>query len=437
MKERVIQFGEGNFLRGFVDYFLFKMTQKGLFEGKVTVVQPIAQGKVGLLNEQAGKYNLYLRGLEKGLLKTEHSLIDVISRGLNPYEDFEAFLQLAENKDYRFIISNTTEAGIAFDDTCSFDDRPAASFPGKLTQLLYRRFEKGLPGFIILPCELIDNNADELKKHTLAYAQKWRLGQAFENWLESENIFANTLVDRIVTGYPEDEAMSLNPEDKLLNTAELFHLWVIEGNFEDELPLQKAGFNVVWADDVGPYKKRKVRILNGCHTAMVPAAISAGLETVKESMEDKDVSSFLQHCLYEEILPAIGNSNEDRQFAADVLERFRNPFIKHQLRAIALNSVSKFAVRVLPSLLDYKNMYGDNPKGLTMALAFLINFYKNEKPQDLPQIIDFMKGAERAQILSSKDIWGCDLSFLLQDVESCLELIDKKGVREAMQWAIS
>ena len=263
------------------------------------------------------------------------------------------------------------------------------------------------------------------------------MGRAFISWLENENIFANSLVDRIVTGYPAHEAESLNPDDKLLNTAELFHLWVIEGNFEDELPLQKAGFNVVWASDVSPYKRRKVRILNGCHTALVAAALLAGLESVKESVEDADTGGFLNHCLYEEILPTMGNTAEDRQFAADVLQRFKNPFIKHQLNSIALNSVSKFAVRVLPSLLDYKNKYGENPKGLTMALAFLIYFYKNASPQDIPKVIVFMREAQTAQILSAKDIWGDDLSFLLRDVERNLKLIEEKGAREAMRWIIS
>ncbi len=437
MEERIIQFGEGNFLRGFVDYFLFEMAQKSLFDGKVTVVQPIPEGKANLINEQGGKYNLYMRGLENGRPKTEHRLVDIISRAINPYEDFDEYLKLAEKESFRFIFSNTTEAGIAFDNTCAFGDKPANSFPGKLTQLLYRRFEKNLPGFIIIACELIDNNGDKLKEYVLAYAKMWNLGEPFIAWVENENVFANSLVDRIVTGYPADEAESLNRDDKLLNTAELFHLWVIEGNFENELPLQRAGFNVVWTNDAGPYKKRKVRILNGCHTAMVFAAISAGLQTVGQAMEDETVAAFLNHCLYKEILPSLGESKDALRFAADVLERFKNPFIKHSLRSIALNSVSKFSVRVLPSLKEYKNKFGTHPPGLVLSLAFLIHFYKNDSPEDLPEAKDLLKNKELPDILSAANIWGEDLSFLHEDVRTCLDKIDAVGAKGAMQLIMS
>ena len=252
MKETVIQFGEGNFLRGFFDYFLHKMNEKGLYDGKAVVIQPRAGGKCSLLNEQNCKYNLYLRGIKDGEIVKEHTFVESISRCVDPYKDFEDYIYLADNPDFRFIVSNTTEAGIEFVDTCKFDDKPALSLPGKLTQLLYRRYKNGLNGFIILPCELIDNNGAELKKCVLKYAELWNLEAEFVNWLENENHFMNTLVDRIVTGYPNDETKEMHPDDKFLDTAEIFHLWVIEGDFEDEFPLKKAGFNVVWTDNAKP-----------------------------------------------------------------------------------------------------------------------------------------------------------------------------------------
>ena len=436
MNEKVIQFGEGNFLRGFVDYFLFKLTEQGLFDGKVVVVQPIAEGLVSVLNEQRGKYNLYLRGVENGVVKTEHSHIDVISRGINPYTDFEAYLALADNPDFRFIISNTTEAGIAYDPSCNFSDAPPSSFPAKLTRLLYRRYENGLPGFILLACELIDKNGAELKKCVLRYAEQWDLGDGFSAWINDENTFADTLVDRIVTGFPYEEAKELCFGDRLLDTAELFHLWVIEGNFEDELPLVTAGFNVVWTDDVTPYKKRKVRILNGAHTSMVTGALLMGLSTVGECLEDKTVCAYLEKCLFEEILPTIGDTADNRAFATAVLERFRNPFIRHLLRSIALNSVSKFAVRVLPTIREYKAQRGAYPPALTLSLSLLIAFYKNDMPQDLPEVTAFLKTASVTQILGNTALWGEDISELSLPVGEGLERINAFGARTAAEWLL-
>ena len=437
MKETVIQFGEGNFLRGFFDYFLHVMNKNGLYDGKAVVVQPRAGGKCALLNEQNSRYNLYLRGIENGEVKQEHHFIESISRCVDPYKDFEGYISLALNPDIRFIVSNTTEAGIEFDDSCEFNDKPCKSFPGKLTQLLYRRYKSGLNGFIILPCELIDNNGDELKRCVLKYAEYWYLEEAFVNWLEKENCFANTLVDRIVTGYPADETKEIYPDDKFLNTAEIFHLWVIEGNFEDELPLKKAGFNVVWADDVKPYKKIKVRILNGAHTALVAGALLSGIETVGEAMNDEVASAFLEKCMKEEILPTIGENEESISFASNVFDRFRNPFIQHKWRSIALNSVSKFSVRVLPTLLECKNKSGKYPKGLTLALANLIYFYKNGNPDDAQSVITAMKNDSITEILSNTSLWQTDLSHMAEIVTEYYEKISIMGAKETMKWILS
>ncbi len=437
MKETVIQFGEGNFLRGFFDYFLHEMNEKGLFDGKAVVVQPRAGGKCALLNEQDCKYNLYLRGIQNGEIVKEHTFIEAISRCVDPYKNFDDYMALADNPDFRFIVSNTTEAGIEFVDACKFDDKPALSFPGKLTQLLYKRYKNGLNGFVILPCELIDNNGAELKKCVLKYAEHWNLETEFIDWLEKENYFVNTLVDRIVTGYPNDETKDAHPDDKFLDTAEIFHLWVIEGDFEDEFPLKKAGFNVVWTDDAKPYKKIKVRILNGAHTSLVAGALLSGIETVGEAMADETTSAFLNKCMTEEILPTIGDNEDSRTFADNVFDRFRNPFIQHKWRSIALNSVSKFSVRVLPTLLEYKEKNGKAPKGLTLALANLIYFYKNDNPDDNMDVVATMKNESIADILKNKSLWASDLSDLTEIITEYYNKIDAIGAKETMKWILS
>ena len=437
MKETVIQFGEGNFLRGFFDYFLHKLNKKGLYEGKAVVVQPIPVGRAEELNAQDCKYNLYLRGIQNGEIIREHTYVESISRCIDPYKNYGDYMSLADNPDLRFIVSNTTEAGIEFAESCAFEDKPALSFPGKLTQLLYRRYKNGLAGFVILACELIDNNGTELKSCVMKYADLWSLGDGFKAWLENENRFINTLVDRIVTGYPNDETKDIHPEDKFLDTAEIFHLWVIEGDFEDELPLKKAGFNVIWTDDAKPYKKTKVRILNGSHTTLVAAALLSGIETVGEAMNDETAKSFLDRCLRKEILPTIGENKDTLAFASSVLDRFKNPFIQHKWRSIVLNCVSKFAVRVLPTLLEYKQQNGVYPKGLSMALAYLIYFYKHDEPVDAEYAVKAMQNSSIADILADTALWQADLSDMTDMITEYYGKIDTLGAKGAMEWILS
>ncbi len=435
MKEKVIQFGEGGFLRGFVDYFLQKMNDQGLFDGSVVVVQPIEKGMCEMLMKQNCEYNLFLRGIEDGEVVDEHTRINVISRCVNPYTEHEAYQKLAENADFRFIVSNTTEAGIEFVADNRLDDAPAKSFPGKLTQLLYRRYQLGLPGFIILSCELIDHNGEELRKCCMQYAKHWGLEEGFQIWLEKENDFCSTLVDRIVTGFPRDEHAALceriGEQDNMMDTAEIFHLWVIQGQHEDELPLQKAGFHVIWTDNVDPYKKRKVRILNGAHTSMVLGAHLYGLETVGECLKDEKVSALLKKCIFDEIIPTIGDTEDNRAFGKAVLERFSNPFIKHLLLSIALNSVSKFKARVLPTILEYKEQRGVYPQALVFSLAALIAFYRTDSANDGEEIMQFMKTASVADILKREDYWGGDLTDLLPDVEKWYQVIEAEGMAKA------
>ena len=438
MKERIIQFGEGNFLRGFVDYFIHCLNKKELFDGKAVLVQPIPVGQIEGLKAQDYKYNLYLRGIDKGEIVQEHNLIESIARGVDPYKDFGEYMALADNPDFRFVISNTTEAGIAFDEDCKFDDKPCKSFPGKLTQPLYRRYKNGMDGFVHLACELIDNNGDELKRCVLKYAELWDLEEDFVKWINEKNAFVNTLVDRIVTGYPgKEEAAALAEGDNYVDTAEIFHLWVIEGDYEKELPLKKAGFNVVWTDDAKPYKKIKVRVLNGAHTSLVAGAILLGIETVGEAMADEKTSAFLMKCINEEILPTIGENEDSIAFANSVLDRFRNPFIKHKWRSIALNSVSKFSVRDLPTLLEYREKFGRYPKILTMALAYLIYFYKNDTPDDAADVTAKLKNGSIAEILSDSSLWMADLSDMTDIITEYYGIIENKGAKDAMEWILS
>lgn len=434
-KETVMQFGEGGFLRGFVDYFFHKLQEKGLYDGKIVVVQPIEKGMCQMLADQNCEYNLFLRGIDNGQVVNEHTHVTSISRALNPYTQYEEYMKLAENPDLRVIVSNTTEAGIEYLGTEKLTDTPPKSYPAKLTQFLYKRFQLGLKGFILLPCELIDNNADNLKKCILQYADLWELGGDFKNWLESENDFCNTLVDRIVTGYPRDEVEELTKQigytDNLIDTAEIFHLWVIEGHHEDELPFNKAGYNIVWTDDAKPYKKRKVRILNGGHTSMVLGARLYGLSTVGECLKDETVSAFLKKCIFEEIVPTLGNTETDVKFGEAVLERFSNPFIKHQLLSIALNSVSKFQVRVLPTILEYKEKFGKYPAALTFSMAALIAFYRTDEANDGADIMEFMKTASVEDIMKREDYWHSDLTEMIPLVTEYYNMIQEKGMAEA------
>ena len=475
MRETIIQFGEGNFLRGFVDDFIDILNRKGLYDGSIVVVKPRPERKDSAeqepsafrkLTTQHGVYNLILRGIENGQAVSRMREIHSISRTIDPYQDVEAFLRLARQKDLKFIISNTTEAGIVFDENCKFTDRPALSFPGKLTQLLYARFESGLPGFILLPCELIDNNADELKNCVLQYAKLWELGDDFKGWIEKENTFANTLVDRIVTGYPREDAeqlwQSLGYEDQLLDTAEPFGLWVIESprDLSGELPLPACGLPVIFTDNQKPYKQRKVRILNGAHTSFVPAAFQLGYDIVLDAMNDPLVASFMHDTLHQEVIPTLTLPKDDLlSFADAVTQRFRNPFIKHALLSICLNSVSKWRARCMPSLLIYQQQTGKLPERLTFSLAALISLYRGGvlkdgkleclregEPytlQDDAAVLSFFDenrntpAAELAEaFIGREDFFGPDLKAvpgLVGAVSAYLAEIEADGIRAVME----
>lgn len=425
--ERIIQFGEGGFLRAFVDWIVQLTDEKTDFDASVVVVQPIEKGMCDMLEKQNCVYTLIMRGLKDGVPTVDKKVIDCISRTVQPYRDFDEYLKLAENSDFRFVVSNTTESGIAFDDSDRPDNAPNITFPAKVTMLLKKRFDLGLNGFIFLPCELIEKNGQTLKKYVLEYAKLWNLGTDFEKWVEGENIFCNTLVDRIVTGYPRDEKIDLGYEDNMLDTSEIFHLWVIEAKddeqkiLKNEFPFEKAELNIIVTDNLDRYRTRKVRILNGAHTSMIPYALLSKIETVGECMKDEKMSRFVKECVFDEIIPTLDLPEDELiDYANNVFERFSNPYIKHMCSSIALNSVSKFKVRVLPSILEYIKRKGEMPKRLLFSFARLIEFYKTDMPNDDKDVMKFMKESDAKTILSNEKLWGEDLSYLASEIEKYL-----------------
>jgi len=417
--EKIIQFGEGGFLRGFVDWMLQEINEKTDFNGSVVVVQPIENGMCKMLQKQDCMYTHICRGIEG----VDTRIVDVISRCINPYEDYDSYLKLAENPDFKFVVSNTTEAGISYSEGDKLSDRPQKSFPAKVTALLKKRFDLGLDGFVFLPCELIDKNGSTLKNIILRYADEWGLGDDFKKFVEKENVFCNTLVDRINTGYPKGEDLQLGYEDNMVNTSEYFHLWVIEGPKDKvlEIPFDKTDLNVIVTDDMSMYRTRKVRILNGAHTAMIPYALLSGVETVKGCMEDKTMCEFDKACVYDEIIPTLDLPKEELlSYADSVFERFNNPYIKHFCSSISLNSVSKFKVRVLPSILEYIKRFDKMPEKLLFSFARLIEFYKTDMPNDDKDVVEFIKKASVEEILANKSLWDEDLSFLVNEVKKYL-----------------
>ena len=418
--KKVIQFGEGGFLRGFVDWIIQLTNENSDFNAAVTIVQPIEKGLCARLEAQNCVYTHIMRGMRDGVPTVDTKVIDVIANTVEPYQDWESYLNLAQIPTYRFVVSNTTESGIAYNDADTPDQAPAVTFPAKVTLLLKRRFDLGLPGFIFMPCELIDRNGDTLRKYILQYAELWNLGADFIGWIKEENIFCNTLVDRIVTGYPKDEKIDLGYEDNMVNTSELFHLWVIEGPdlLKQEFPFEKANLNIIVTPDLERYRTRKVRILNGAHTSMIPYALLSGIETVGDCMQDETMSAFVKSCVYEEIIPTLDLPMEELlDYADNVFERFRNPYIRHLCASISLNSVSKFKVRVLPSLLEYIKRKNSMPDHLLFSFAKLIEFYKVGTPNDDPAIIEFIRASDTRTILANKAFWDEDLSYLADEVD--------------------
>jgi len=460
--ERIIQFGEGNFLRAFVDWIVWNMNEKADFNSSVVVVQPIENGMVDMLNEQDGLYHLNLQGLDKGKQVDSLQLIDVISRGLNPYKQFNEYLKLAENPDMRFVVSNTTEAGIVFDPSCMLEDTPASSYPGKLTQLLFHRFntfqgaaDKGL---FVFACELIFHNGAELKKCIEQYIELWELGEEFKTWFQTACGVYSTLVDRIVPGYPRETIgeiiEKIQLEDKLVVQAEIFHLWVIEApeSVANEFPADKAGLNVLFVPSEKPYHERKVTLLNGPHTVLAPVGYLAGFNIVREIVEDEVMGAFVRKIMFGELLPTLDLPKEElEKFGNDVLDRFRNPYVKHFVTSIMLNSFPKFKTRDLPGLKIYLERIGELPSAMVLGLAAIITYYKGGKrgedeivPNDDKAIMDLLKDLWSTNdvntvakgVLGAQFIWGEDLNDipgLTLKVTDDLVSIQEKGMLETVK----
>ncbi|WP_294333719.1 tagaturonate reductase [uncultured Chryseobacterium sp.] len=432
---KIVQFGGGNFMRGFTDYIIDKMNKEAGFNAGIVNVQPTPNGSVHKLEAQDNLYTLFTRGIKKGELIDEKQIVSAIQKSVNPYADYEEFLALAKEEELEFIFSNTTETGIAYDETEISYQGPHRNFPAKLTVLLHERFRhfKGAAdkGVRIIPCELIEDNAFALREMIIRYARLWNLENEFTEWINQYNYFHNTLVDRIVPGYPKDDASSyedrLGYEDPMMVVSEAFLLFVIQeaGDLKERIPFHKINEQILVVDDIRPYRLRKVRILNGGHTLMLAPAILTGLETVKEAMDHPFTGTFLNDAIFNEVNPTLGlDETELKDFAEEVFDRFRNPFIKHQLASIALYFVSKFKVRVLPSLLQYVEINNRLPLNLTFSLACLIRFYqgsfgdKSLPLNDEEAIInrfreiwsneDYHMVAELA--LSEKSFWDTDLT---------------------------
>ena len=473
---RVLQYGEGNFLRAFVDWHFDILNEKTDFNGNIVLVQPLARGMGDFINNQKGLYTTVLRGMQDGKPTVETRIITSVKECLNPYdaEQYQKYMAYADLDTLRFVISNTTEAGISYAEGCKLTDTPPASYPAKACQFLYRRYKHfgGDPkkGLVFIPCELIEANGDNLKRIILQYAAEWKLEDAFVKWVEDSCDFCCTLVDRIVPGYPKAEAEEicekLGYKDNLLDSAEIFHLWVIERHkaphsYENELPFNKAGLKVVWTDDQSFYRTRKVRILNGTHTMFVPSSFLAGQDIVRNCIEDPTLIKFIRKGLFEEIIPSMdGDTNMLKEYAEDVLARFDNPFVDHMLLSITLNSTSKFKTRDLPSVLGYEQKFGKAPAVLSFSIAGLIAFYNGKdvhdrqmtgmrdgKPysiQDDESALHFFEDLYKKtsdpkalahETLAHTAFWGQDLTRLAgleEAVASSLDAIQKKGMKQAI-----
>ncbi len=463
---KVLQFGGGNFLRAFVDWMIEALNEQTGFSGSVVVVKPTEKGHYQALIDQEGLFHVLTRGIRKGAEVSETQLVSCVHQIIHPYREFQTFLDSAAIPSIRFIFSNTTEAGIKFSLTDRFEDAPPAEFPAKLTRWLYHRFQffSGAPesGCYIIPCELIEDNGRKLEDTVMRCIDHWGLEDGFKKWIQHHNFFCNTLVDRIVPGYPSGEydeiSRNLGYEDRLMVAGEPYHLFVIEprAQLAVELPFDQIELNVQFTSDVASHREIKVRILNGLHTSMVPVGYLGGVDTVREAIDDEVIGSFLEQLLAQEILPTLNFPGEQLlQYASDTLDRFRNPFIRHQLIDISLNSIAKFRTRVLPSLLQFTKQSRQLPPRIVFAFAALICLYqgkRNGSPftvRDDASVVSFFqkhwenwtRGALTTQqlvtfVLGKEEFWGRDLrqiDKLVEEVAIQVDRILEIGIQKALK----
>lgn len=426
--KKVLQYGEGNFLRSFVDLYFETLNREG-GEWAVEIVKPIPFGSLDAFARQGNRYHVILRGVKDGNAAETVYPVSVVEQAISPFDDFPAYEALAVDPELAVIVSNTTEAGICYHEGDSFDGFAEITYPAKLTKFLYARFRAGLPGVYLLPVELIENNADELFRCVEKYIELWQLPEAFREWNRTENFYCNTLVDRIVSGFPRDEALRerlwklVGERDDLLSVAEPFGLWVIEnkGRIADLLPAGHHNIDVILTDDIAYYKKRKVRVLNGSHTNLVAAGLLLGAETVYDCMTSETLYRFFRASL-EEIVPFVSpDRSMTERFAADVEERFRNPYLNHQLTSIALNSISKWRARVLPTFRDFFAANGRIPEHLTVGFSCLMHLYRTryaELKDDAEVLSFFASGKPLKDFLSDSSVWGEDLTAYPQFLDT-------------------
>lgn len=463
--QKVLQFGEGNFLRAFFDFIVQKLNENDLFGGSVVMVKPTSSKQRPDFQNQNCRYFVFERGLENGTTVDRNTAVTSVSCFLSAYDDAQKLLEVAKSPDLTVIVSNTTEAGIVYVSGENFSDFPNVSYPAKLCRLLFERFSSlgkdNAP--LILPVELIEDNGAVLKKIVLKYAGDWGLGDDFINYVRDDCKFCSTLVDRIVTGFPQNDAQYLfekiGCKDNLAVACEPYISWVIEGREEwkNIFPAHKLFDSVKWVDSISPYRERKVKILNGAHTMSVLAAYLCGFKIVRDMMNDDDFSLYLNTAVDNEIIPTIDmEKSELENFKNSVFERFCNPFIDHKLLDISLNSVSKFRARCLDSILQYTSKFGTAPKLLSFAFASLIKFYDgtfNENGEftaksdfgsyivrDSKEVLSQFEYAHKTddpvyEILKNENLWGNDLtkvSDLYSKVSACYDDIEKLGVRKAL-----
>ena len=426
--KKVLQYGEGNFLRSFVDLYFETLNREG-GEWTVEIVKPIPFGSLEAFARQENRYHVILRGVKDGNAAETVYPVSVVEQAISPFDDFPAYAALAVDPALAVIVSNTTEAGICYHEGDSFDGFAEITYPAKLTKFLYARFRAGLPGVYLLPVELIENNADELFRCVEKYIDLWQLPEAFREWNRTENFYCNTLVDRIVSGFPRDEALRerlwklVGERDDLLSVAEPFGLWVIEnkGKIADLLPAGHHNIDIILTDDIAYYKKRKVRVLNGSHTNLVAAGLLSGAETVYDCMTNETLYRFFRASL-EEIVPFVSSDRSmTERFAADVDERFRNPSLNHQLTSIALDSISKWRARVLPTFRDFFAANGRIPEHLTVGFSCLMHLYRTkyaELKDDAEVLSFFASGKPLKDFLSDRTVWGEDLTAYPQFLET-------------------
>jgi len=383
METKILQFGEGNFLRCFIDWMVQKMNDRAGFDGAVQIIQPIGDELCApskMLNERGGKYHTCLRGFMDGKQVEEIEEISSV-KGVDLWTNVERYATLPA---LRFVFSNTTEAGIQY-------VKGANTFPAKVLRLIKARHAAGLPGLVFIPCELIEHNGDCLKKCVISHLEDAKGFEGFEKfeglrkYIEEECVFCSTLVDRIVAGRPDPEsaaryAAQLGERDEVLVCGEPFHFFVIETpagfDLEAELPLKKAGVNVVYTPDMQPYRTRKVRFLNAAHTSIVYWGLERGFEEVAQVVGDPEGNAFLRKILFEEVYPTVNLPDAEKtEYANSIIERFANPFAHHKLASIALNTIAKWKTRCLPVVCDYYKLYGKLPVCMMQGYEAIARHY--------------------------------------------------------------